>query len=413
MEMRKSRVYKRKDDRYEGRVLMGYVGVYGKAVYRSVYGHTEKEVITKMEELEKRVQDEVDIQQTLRNGRRAPLTTRILEQFFLKEVPLKRTLSVKEWLEEWLEFYKKNTVRVSSYARYRTAVYKHIVPQMGDQLISEITPDEIQLFIKYLYERAGKNGGLAPATVRSYYNILKTAFEAAVQQEIINRNPCVNISLPQNNKNRPDYLDAEEYRKLMGALKNAEKDAGKAAILVALKTGLRLGEIAALRWENIDFIDQTIHVRASLQRIQTFTTTGPKTKLCLVPTKTDYSIRDIPMNRSQYLFFKKYLHVQQEKFNTVFGRDTYLFLDRHGNRMDPRMIQYNFKKILEEAKIRPIKFHGLRHTFATVAASKNMQVSALSRILGHANVTLTLERYVHSLTNQDRKEMAKIEWNYA
>lgn len=182
---------------------------------------------------------------------------------------------------------------------------------------------------------------------------------------------------------------------------------------MALKTGMRLGELAALKWGDVDFSNRVIHVRHSLQRVKTFDPEGPKTKLVVSETKTTNSVRDIPMNNGQYEYLKAYRRmVVADSWGNI-NENTFVFQNQSGSFIDPRVYQQYFKVVLKKAKVKEVNFHALRHTFATIAASKNMQISVLSRILGHSNAALTLQLYIHSITNQDRAEMSKVDWEYS
>ncbi|CAK7004405.1 MAG: Tyrosine recombinase XerC [Eubacterium sp.] len=416
MKEQRRNIYKRKDNRYEGRYIVGYEGVYGKALYRSVYAHTYEEAVEVLEEAEERVREEVELQRLLRRQKTQQQTTGILQRAFSHDEMLKvvRTLTLQEWMIEWLEGHKKNTIRATSYMRYYNVIYKHIIPQIGSYNLLELTPDIIQKFVKYLCENAKNDDtGLSPATVRSYMMILKSALELAVDQELMIKNPCRKVSLPPKRFHKPVYLEPDECKRLEYVLLHTDDNPKSVAILMALKTGMRLGELAALKWGDVDFSNRVIHVRHSLQRVKTFDPAGPKTKLVVSETKTTNSVRDIPMNNGQYQYLKAYHRmVVTESWGNI-NENTFVFQNQSGTFIDPRVYQQYFKVVLKKAKVKEVNFHALRHTFATIAASKNMQISVLSRILGHSNAALTLQLYIHSITNQDRAEMSKVDWEYS
>ncbi|MEG0495703.1 MAG: site-specific integrase [Eubacterium sp.] len=415
MKKNRKNIYKRKDTRYEGRYIAGYQDIYGKAFYHSVYGSTYQEAASRLDKAEKNVEEELKLQRILRKQKNEAKGFGIIEKALKKEdyEGVNWSLTVGEWMVKWLEDHKKNTIRKSSYTRYYTVITNHIVPKIGKYNLSELSPVIIQDLIKYFCEKAGTKGnGLAPTTIRSYMIILSAALEKAIEQGLILVNPCKGATLPAKKYHEPVYLEPDECLKLEKMLLKTDDDPRSVAIMIALKTGLRLGELGALQWRDIDFENEIIHVRHSLQRIKTFATKGPKTKTVVDETKTRNSIRDIPMSDDIYNYLRMYYRSETDYLRIILPSDTFVFKNPNGDFIDPRVYQEYLKKVLRRAGIRYINFHALRHTFATVAASKDMQVAVLSRIMGHSNVALTLQLYVHSVCNQDKKEMSKIDWKF-
>lgn len=414
MNEQKKTIYKRKDNRYEGRYIAGYIGIYGKAHYRSVYGRSQEEAIRLLEEAEQEVYEEVELERVMREQRKKTTRKGILEQALNPDSVkcISRIITVREWMIEWLENHKKNSIRPSSYMRYHGVIYNHIIPVLGKYKLADLTPVIILDFIHYLSEPLKDKKALSPTTIRSYIVILKGAFDSAMDQELLVKNPCCKIPLPNKNFKKPTFLEPEECKRLEYKLYHSDDNPKSVAILIALKTGLRLGELAALRWKDVNFKDRLFHVRHSIQRIKSYDDEGgPKTKLIVTETKTINSVRDIPMTEDQCDYLMVYKRIQRANSTCPINEKSFVFQSKGGSYIDPRVYQQYFKVILKKAKVKPVNFHALRHTFATIAASKNMQVSVLSRILGHANSSLTLKLYIHAVSGQDRAEMEKLKWS--
>ena len=306
-----------------------------------------------------------------------------------------------EWLRKWLESYKKYTIKQSSYTRYSNVVNRHLVPRLGHCELENLKPDAIQDYIKATLEE----NKIAVSTVRGHIVILSAALKQAQKEGLIHKNPCDDIILPKRPIKKPVFLDVKEAQKLEIVLKNSRDHKKSTAVLFALKTGIRLGELAALRWKDVDFDEQVIQIRDSVQRVKNREKSGMKTMMVFEGTKSYSSTRTIPMNPEIHELLYQYYETMKHRENFS---ETFVFTNRKNSFIDPRVYQLYFRRILKKAGIRHVNFHALRHTFATHAASKNMQISVLSRILGHSNVGLTLQLYVHVLSGQDQQEMLKL-----
>lgn len=161
-------------------------------------------------------------------------------------------------------------------------------------------------------------------------------------------------------------------------------------IVVCLYTGMRIGEICAIKWKNIDLEKKEIHVKATLQR--SYKKEGIGTKIIIDTPKTKDSIRNIPITNKLYEVLKP--------LKLKYDKEDYLLTGNKEKFIEPRNYNYEFKKTLRECKIKSYKFHVLRHTFATDCIDVGMDVKSLSEVLGHSDVNITLNRYVHSSYNQ-------------
>lgn len=302
-------------------------------------------------------------------------------------VSRKRKKNFRVVTEEWLK-YKKNTVKKSTYYNYSYSVEKYLYPKFADQDITQIK--DYNDFIEKLTDT------LAPKTVRDIITKLK---------EIINfyeeeHNTKLNIkkmSLPKMNKKEIQILSNKEKQKLEKYCieQNSLKSLG---ILICLNTGLRIGEVCALRWENIDFESKKIHIEKTIERI--YSKEKNKTIVIIDTPKSITSVRTIPINSKLYNILKQ-IRGKSKKTDFVLTGSSEHYVE-------PRNYQYHFKEILKRNKVKKYKFHTLRHTFATNCIEAGMDIKSLSEILGHADVSITLNIYVHSSDKIKRKYLEKI-----
>ena len=289
--------------------------------------------------------------------------------------------------EEWLK-YKKNTVKKSTYYNYSYSVAKYLYPSFAGKNITKIK--NYNNFIEELSDT------LSPKTVRDIVTKLK---------EIINfyeeeHNTKLNIkkmSLPKMNKKEIQILSNKEKQKLEKYCIQ-QNDLKSLGILICLNTGLRVGEVCALRWENVDFETRRIHVEKTIERI--YSKEENKTIVIIDTPKSITSVRTIPINSKLYNILKQ-IRGKSKKTDFVLTGSSEHYVE-------PRNYQYHFKEILKRNKVKKYKFHTLRHTFATNCIEAGMDIKSLSEILGHADVSITLNIYVHSSDKIKRKYLEKI-----
>ena len=289
--------------------------------------------------------------------------------------------------EEWLK-YKKNTVKKSTYYNYSYSVAKYLYPSFAGKNITKIK--NYNNFIEELSDT------LSPKTVRDIVTKLK---------EIINfyeeeHNTKINVkkmSLPKLNKKGIQILSNKEKQKLEKYCIQ-QNDLKSLGILICLNTGLRVGEVCALRWENVDFETRRIHVEKTIERI--YSKEENKTIVIIDTPKSITSVRTIPINSKLYNILKQ-IRGKSKKTDFVLTGSSEHYVE-------PRNYQYHFKEILKRNKVKKYKFHTLRHTFATNCIEAGMDIKSLSEILGHADVSITLNIYVHSSDKIKRKYLEKI-----
>lgn len=320
--------------------------------------------------------------------------------------------TVAEWLHHWLNRYKMPTIKETTRDDYINTIDRHIIPVLGNYTVAEIDPDTIQQFFndQYICGNLRTGEGLSNKSIVNMKNILSSALQKAVDLDYIIKNPVNAIELKRVMKPDITVLNRIEERMLITKLES-ENFCGKYdfAIYLGLKLGLRNGEVAALKWSDIDFTSKIIHIRRRVKRVKNINAAPnePHTILQISTPKSKESSRDIPFSGDF-----------EQKLKFYFSRNTisrkskteYIFLSNTGYVADPTTINNYFKRKLRELSIpsKEMHFHCLRHTFATRAIEKNVDIKTLSSLLGHSSVQFTLDRYAHVLTDQKRKTMELI-----
>lgn len=316
-------------------------------------------------------------------------------QGFWEKFVKKRCVTYREILYLWLDA-NKDKWKESTYSKYRHVIECHVLPEVQDTFIERVDADYINDILrkKSCDGRLDGEGGLSPTYIRLIAFVMQTAQSFAAQNEYCE--PLKGeIHLPSKNKKMKHVLSVREQQKLENSFPDNmnDKDLG---ILLSLYTGMRIGEVCGLKWSDIDFENQTIHVRRTVERIAVHDPQekSSKTKLVLMDTKSFSSNRIIP--------------IPSKISNILIGRNSsngFLLTGRMNEYMDPRTLQYYFHKTLKSCGICRVNFHALRHTFATRCMESGMDMKSLSELLGHANVSITLGIYVHSTLEHKRKQL--------
>lgn len=367
MPKRGENIYKRQDGRWEGRYKV--IKSDGQVKYVSVYARTYTAVKEK-----------------LQNSKQTALQQ-------VAELP-ECVLTVENLLRLWLESHKSN-IKLSSYLRYQKLVEQHLLPDLGKLSLQKLTAKKLSAFLKQKKQtgRLDRKGGLSAKTISDILVIIKSAVKMAMAEYSLNNAAAIlEIKAPSfKQKQIETFSDYELQRLTQYILQNFT--AANAAILLCLNTGLRLGEVCALRWTDIDCNAQTLAVKQSVQRV----TQNGKSKLLLQTPKSETSKRVIPLTAEILLILKSLKRTNSKEY--VFGGSTPL---------EPRTMQYRFVSILKKCGIRQRNFHILRHTFASRYIAAGADVKSLSEILGHTNVRITMQLYVHPTLAQKRNYMENI-----
>ena len=361
-------IYKRKDGRWEGRYIKSYTSA-GKSIYGYVYAKTYRDVKIKLREV---MSSSIDIITTIENP------------------DLFSCIAI-----EWFENIQPQ-IKESSRNKYWNLLYSYILPKCGSQPLEKMTYDFIESYCNSLLVSGGsKQSGLSPKTVADVLSVMRNILKFAVRKgKII---PCdANAIQIKRSTKEIRILSKFEQDKLCKYL-YSELNIYNVGILICLFTGLRIGEICALRWEDVSFSEQTIYVHNTLQRIQDRTGEDKKTKIVITTPKSSCSIRIIPLPDTlvDLLLSHKEVSIGYVMTNS----ESYI---------EPRTMQNHFKSALKKSGIESANFHAIRHTFATRCIELGFDVKSLSEILGHATVNITMNRYVHPTLEMKKENMQRL-----
>lgn len=296
------------------------------------------------------------------------------------------------WINDTKIFVKKST-----YVKYNNIINLYIIPALGNYYISEITNTLIYNWSCDLLSSGGsKKTGLSSKTVLDSISVLMNMKKYAISKNMEVKFTSVN--LPIKKKTKPlDVLTLLEQQILCEYLyKNISLI--NLGILTCLFTGIRIGELCALKWEDISFAEKNMHIHKTMQRLQNEKSEINKTHISISSPKSDCSIRVIPIPDNLMK-----LLIQWRQSNDA------VFLTGNSKKfIEPRTMQNQFKRILKNCNIKNTNFHTLRHTFATRCVEVEFDIKSLSEILGHSNVNITLNRYVHPTMELKRSNMSKL-----
>ena len=303
-----------------------------------------------------------------------------------------KNLTVEQATKQFLKKAKAK-VKESTYARYSLICERHIIPYFGDIGANQLNEKHINGFIQTKLKNGGLNNKpLSPKTVNDMVRLLLQVIKKHSKQNMEIKMPC---STPKE----VNVFTETEYDTLKSYVSNGT-DNKKLGIIVVMLTGIRIGELCALKWEDIDLENKIISINKTMQRIKvTDPTEKRKTKIIIDVPKSSKSVRIIPIHSNL-------LEKLNERELPTTG-DTYL-LTNTKKYVEPRVYQKDFKSYLRACEIRDNNFHALRHTFATRAISKAMDIKTLSSLLGHSDVSFTMKRYVHPNIEHKRVQIEKL-----
>ncbi len=369
MPRRGENIRKRKDGRWEARFPKGK-DTNGHTIYGAVYGSSYKEA------KEKRRQIQGNAQSNTVHG---------------NEVLFHELLSL--WIADSQVRLKASTVY-----RYQYLIDTHILPELGGKPLESMTSPAINSFLanKLQAGRVDGSGGLSAAYVRSIALVISSALKFGAEQGM-----CFpvrsKIKKPAIMSKEIPVLTENQQRALESTLLTGT-DEFKLGVYISLYTGLRIGEICALTWDDIDLKNRLIYVRNTVVRVRSDSEIGLGTHLIIDSPKTAASLRCIPICSNLHAVLSDYVSKAKSHF----------VASSSGSFVGPRTFDYRFKKLLDISGIPRINFHALRHTFATRCIVAGVDVKSLSEILGHANVSITLSTYVHSSLELKRTQLEKI-----
>ncbi|MDE6473488.1 MAG: site-specific integrase [Clostridia bacterium] len=298
-------------------------------------------------------------------------------------------MKYNQWLNQWLEYYIRPSTKDRTYNKYARIVYNHISPTLGDMDMQELTALELQKFSVDLL-----NKGMAPNTVNGIISIVKCSLRRAESLGIVDKQYADAITRPKTKEKDVESLSRDEQRKIEQYISDNKED-NRFGIILCMYTGLRVGELLALKWRDVDFIKSILTVNKSCHDSWK---DGEYVKVIDTP-KTDSSIRKIPIPK-QLISKLKELKKKAKGEYVIIGKTQY------GAQV--RSYQRSFENLLNLLDIPHKGIHCLRHTFATRALEVGMDVKTLSEILGHKSPTVTLKRYAHSMIEHKAEMMNRV-----
>ncbi len=298
----------------------------------------------------------------------------------------------KDWIYTWL-LEKKDYIKESTYANYSNNIFNHIIPKLGNYYLNELNHKVIQDFLLELSKNGRKdnNGGLAEKTIKDITIIIKGSIKKGINEDKI-KHIELTFNYPKDNKENKLYvLTKREQNKITNyVLENI--NSRNIGLLISLYSGIRIGELCALRWEDVDFKKNCLTINKTIQRVYIKDKNKNISKVIITTPKTKNANREIPINKDFLEILKK---VKSDKEHYILtGNEKYI---------EPRTYRKYFNKVLDELKIKHFNFHSLRHTFATNCISLGVDYKTVSELLGHANVNITLNLYVHPRYSQKKK----------
>ena len=384
-------ITKRSDGRYMGRYTVN-----GKR--KSVYGATHSEVRKKLKEILNDISKGCYIE------------------------PSKETFGC--WLQEWLITYALPTVKQSTYVSYEGYIRIHLLPELGETMLTALNREQIQRFFNKKSAGSADKKGLSPKSLKNIYNMLNSTLEQAVTNEKIIRNPLRGIKLPKIVKKEIRILETDEQTKLQTAARNSPEPQAF-GIIFTLSTGVRLGELLGLKQSDLNYQRHSVIVRRTVGRLQRIDENGSlikrgagikTTEIVVRSPKSANSQREIPLFDelwNELISYCEKMKAMMDDFGIPYNQDAYVFCNYSGNPYDPRVYEDLFKRTLKAANLERINFHALRHTFATRALEAGMDIKVLSSILGHAQASTTLNLYAHALADHRKLSMDKMSEYYS
>lgn len=354
---------------WAAQVTVGYDAA-GRPKRRTVYGKTRQEVAEKMARL-------------LVETRQGILAD-----------PTRET--VREFLERWLRDVVQPSVRPNTYLAYRNVVHRHIIPEIGALRLQKLAPAHVQAMLARRRE-----AGLSPRMVQMCYETLRTALNRAVKWGLLPRNPCDAVERPKGDRRAMRPLTDEQARRLLAV---ARQDRLHALFLLALTTGLRLGELLGLTWNDVDLRTGRLRVRHQLQY------TGGKPTL--VPPKSARGRRSVVLPPPAVEALRQHRRRQAEerlRAGEAWQDWGLVFCTEIGTPLHPSNVRNRvFRRLLEEAGLPRVRFHDLRHTCATLALQAGVHPKVVQEMLGHATIAVTLDTYSHVLPSLQEEAAARL-----
>ena len=353
----------------------------GKLIRKQFYGKTQKEVKEKLEEYKK--------------------------QLSLGALPNDDKLTLEQWYYTWLFDYRIKDLKPKSFEKYE-GIYRNYIKdtQLGRLKLKDLRATHLQKYYNDLMDKDKK----PTSTIKGLNTRLKPCLAEAEKQGYIQKNYCKLVTLPKDNTSREiKVLTPEQQKSFIAVLVGHELEM---LFLTALSTGLRLGEILGLKWSDIDFNTGILTVNRTLQRVTEIDRNGNrKSKVIEQLPKTKNSIRTIPLPKNMLAKLKDHkVHQSKNKLQIgeLYSNNDYVFCDKLGYPLDDKRPNRNLKSILNKLGIDPLKFHGLRHTYATRLFEAGVPPKTVQVLMGHYDISITMDIYTHVMESTKLEAVDKL-----
>lgn len=375
-------IYHQKDkNRWRGALTIGR-NEEGKLIRKQFYGKTKKEVLDKMTDYKYKHNNNL--------------------------LPTDDKITIGEYAYLWLFKFKYNQLKPTAFLRYECTIRLYIKnSQISNIKLKDLRAIDLQNY----YNILSKKENITPNIIHNTNKLLKAMLAQAVKEGYILRNYCDLVNLPKLNKaTKINYFTREEQEKFLIA---CEDHRFKVLFYFALYTGMRMGEILGLTWDNIDLKNNIIHVKQSLMHTNIIEENGDKSrKILLQAPKTPTSIRDIPIPLKLSQLLKEHRKIYNKNKIAFTGsintKENFVFVTSNFTPIHHANLRKEFISVLNKAKISKIKFHGLRHTYATRLFEENVPIKTVQALLGHSNINTTMNIYTHVTDNMKSNAIEKL-----
>ncbi|MDR1914913.1 MAG: site-specific integrase [Clostridiales bacterium] len=315
-------------------------------------------------------------------------------------------MTVSQWMDTWLKDYKRLTVKPTTFQTYLSHVDNHIKPIIGHLSLRDLRRDIIQSMFNDLSKK------LSPVMTKSVYITLHSALEQARKNELILVNSASDIVLPKSEKKFVQVFTIDEQTRFIAAAKQSYLGE---LFIVALGTGLRIGELLALTWNDIDFDKGILRVSKTLNYIKNFEETDTKWKISFGSPKSASGLRSVPLLPEMLKLLISIRNMKSEKLFELesLNMDGLVFSTKQGKPLDQRNIQRTFALILKRAELSGFHIHCLRHTFATRGLENGVELRVMQELLGHASLHITADLYTHVLPEMKWESVMKMKGVYS
>lgn len=307
-------------------------------------------------------------------------------------------MTTNELMTAWLDRCERERVKPRTYSRYKGLIVQHILPELGDTQIDDLGRRQISEFLIAHQADGNLRGGeaLSATSTNLMLTVLNAAFTYACDMELLPANPCDRIRRVPGPPSQVEAFTREEQRRLEEAIAVSE-DRRLFGIRLCLYTGLRIGELLGLEWQDVDMEKGILHIQKTVYREKN---AEGEWQLFVDRPKTAASERMVPLPG----YLAEDLRIYRRG-----ARSEFVIENKKAERMSIRSYQYLFERLTGKAGVRKLNFHALRHTFATRALECGMDIKTLSELMGHKNATITLNRYAHSMMDTKIAAMNKLE----